>query len=111
MIRFYFDEHMPRSVTRGLVSRGFHITMAVDVGMVGKDDDKEHLPYATENDLVLVTFDRPFAGRTMSRADHAGVICLSEKIRWNIGRMIHVLAEFSEQHTPDEVAGRVFWLK
>lgn len=111
MIRFYFDEHMPRSVTKGLVSRGIHVTMAVDVNMVGKDDDTEHLPYASENGLVFVTFDRPFAGRTMSRTDHTGLICLSEQIRSNIGRMIQILADFSEQKTPDEVAGRVFWLK
>ena len=111
MIRFYLYEHMPRSVTKGLTGRGVHAKMAVDLGMVGKDDDDEHLPYATESDLVLVTFDRPFAGRTMSRADHTGVVCLSEKIRSDIGRVIQILAEFSEQHTPDEVAGRVFWLK
>jgi hypothetical protein len=43
--------------------------------MAGKDDDTEHLPYATEEHAVLVTRDRPFAGRTQKRTDHAGLIC------------------------------------
>ena len=110
MIRYYFDEHMNRSVAKGLVSRGIPVVMAVDVDMVGKDDDTEHLPYATEPEMVMVTFDRPLAGRTRSRTDHAGLICLSEKIRNNIGRIIEILVEFSEQNAPDEVSGGVFWL-
>jgi hypothetical protein len=85
--------------------------MAVDVGMEGKDDDTEHLVYATEHDLVMVTFDRPFAGRTMSRSDHVGLVCLAEDIRDNIGKMIDVLAEFAELYDPEKDAGQVFWLK
>ena len=111
MIRYYFDENMYRAVAKGLVSRGIPVVMAVGVGMMEKDDDTEHLPYATSHNLVLVTLDRPFAGRTMRRMDHAGLICLSGKIRFDIGRMIEVLAEFAEQHTPDAIIGHVFWLK
>ena len=68
-VRFYFDEHMRRAVAQGLAQRGYVATMAVDVNMVGKDDDTEHLPYARDQGLVMVTFDRRFAGRTMSRTD------------------------------------------
>jgi hypothetical protein len=85
--------------------------MAVDVDMVGKDDDTNHLPYASYRGLVMVTFDRSFAGRTMSRTDHKGLICLSEKLRDDIGSMIRILAHFAEQYTPKDVEGRVFWLK
>jgi hypothetical protein len=48
-IKFYFDEHMPRPVARALVERGVEVIMAIDSEMVGKDDDSEHLPFATEN--------------------------------------------------------------
>ena len=70
MIGFYFDEHMPRAVANALIQKGYHVVMAVDVGMEGKDDDTEHLPYATQSNLVILTFDHPFAGRTVSRSDH-----------------------------------------
>jgi hypothetical protein len=96
---------------QALIQRGFEVVMAVDVGMTGKNDDTEHLPFATEQGLVMVTFDRPFAGRTMSRTDHAGLICLSESIRHDIGRIVTVLIEFAEQHTTEQAAGNVFWLK
>ncbi|MDX1990783.1 MAG: DUF5615 family PIN-like protein [bacterium] len=109
-IRFYFDEHMQRPVAKALIQKGIEVIRAVDVGMEAKDDDREHLPYATKNQLVLVTFDRPFAGRTMSRNDHAGLICLSEKIRNDIGEIIRALTEFAELYDMDDVKGQVFWL-
>jgi predicted nuclease of predicted toxin-antitoxin system len=110
MTDFYFDEHMNRAVADGLIQRGYTVVMAVDVGMVGKDDDTQHLRYATENNLVMVTFDHPFAGRTMSRADHAGLVFLAYSIRENIGRTIEVLAEFAEIYDPEKDEGQVFWL-
>ncbi len=111
MIGFYFDEHMRRSVERGLIQRGYKVVMAADENMTEKDDDTEHLPFATERGLVMVTFDRPFAGRTMQRTDHAGLICVSENLRNDIGGVIAVLAQFADQHTPEQAAGHVFWLK
>ncbi len=111
MIGLYFDEHMRHKVANALRSQGHEVIMAIEVGMIDKDDDLEHLPYATERGLVIVTFDRPFAGRTMSRTDHSGLICLSEYFRNDIGGQIHVLSEFGSTHLPNEVVGNVFWLK
>lgn len=107
---FYFDEHMNRAVADGLRLRGYTVVMAVDVGMVSKDDDTEHLPYATERQFVMVTFDHPFAGRTMARSDYYGLVCLAFGIRENIGHMIEVLSEFAELFDPDRDKGHVFWL-
>lgn len=110
MIGFYFDEHMNRAVADALIQRGYTVVMAVDVEMENKDDDTEHLPYATAHQLVMVTFDHPFAGRTMSRTDHPGLVCLAYSIRENIGRMVDVLVEFAELYIPERDAGQVFWL-
>jgi hypothetical protein len=82
----------------------------VDVGMEEKDDDTEHLPYATEHSLVMVTFDRAFAGRTMSRTDHGGLIILPENSRRDFGRIISILLKFAEEYSPEEAVGKVFWL-
>ncbi len=53
MSGYYFDEHMDRAIAKALMQKGILVIMAVDVGMRGKDDDTEHLPYAAANDLVL----------------------------------------------------------
>lgn len=109
-IDFYFDEHMPRAVERGLRERDIEVIMAVDVGMEGKDDDTEHLAYATQHAAVLVTRDRPFAGRTAKRTDHAGLICWTGDDD-DFGGMVRVLHRFAEQYTSEQVRGCVFWLK
>jgi hypothetical protein len=101
---------MPRAVEQGLLQRGYEIIMAVDVGMTEKDDDTEHLPYAATHEAVLVTNDHPFAGRTMQRTDHAGLICWTGAMD-DFGGMIRKLSEFAEKHTAEEVKGRVFWIK
>jgi Domain of unknown function (DUF5615) len=110
-VGFYFDEHLPRAVANGLLERGYEVVMTADVGMRSKDDDSEILPYAAEHHLVVVTFDRPFAGRTMQRTDHAGLICPPEDMRTDIGGLIRLLVEFAEAHSPEDVEGQVFWLK
>jgi predicted nuclease of predicted toxin-antitoxin system len=111
MIGFYFDEHMNRAVADALTQRGYTVVMAVDVEMKAKDDDTEHLPYATQHGLVMVTFDHPFAVRTMARSDHVGLICLAYAMREDIGRMVEVLAEFADLFDPQNDSGQVFWLR
>lgn len=110
MIGFYFDEHMSRKVATALSQRNIPVILAVDVGMEGKSDE-EHLKTATERDLVMVTFDRPFAGRTSTRDDFRGLICLDPDLRQNIGRMIEALAEFAELFEPATDSGKVYWLR
>jgi predicted nuclease of predicted toxin-antitoxin system len=109
-IKFYFDEHMPRAVEQGVVEHGYEVVMAVEVDMIGKDDDTEHLPFAAEKGAVVVTRDLAFAGRAAKRSDHAGLICWTGAQN-DFGGMIRALAEFAESYTSEEVAGHVFWLK
>jgi hypothetical protein len=110
-VRFYLDEHVSRSIEKGLTQREYEVVMAVDVGMEGKDDDTDHLLYANENRLLMVTCDRPFTGRTEKRTDHSGLICLSQGLRNDIGAAIRALVDFAENHSMEDAAGRVFWLK
>ena len=109
-IGFYFDEMMSRTVANQLINRGYEVIMAVDVGMVEKDDLTEHLTYATEHGLVLVTLDKPFAGRAMSLSDHAGVFCWTGAPR-DYGGMIRAFSNFATQNQPEAIKGRVFWLR
>jgi len=109
-IQFYLDEMMPRAVAKGLVAQGIWIIMAVDVEMIEKDDLSEHLVYATKQGAVLVTRDKPFATRTLSTKDHAGLICWSGAQN-DVGGMVRKLAEFAEKYTAEQSVNRVFWLK
>jgi predicted nuclease of predicted toxin-antitoxin system len=111
MIGFYFDEHISRDAAEGLMRRGIEVVMAVDVDMTDKDDDTEHLPYATQNQLVMVTMDRPFAGRTVSRTDHNGLICLDNSMQLSVGRIVNALTKFTEEYTPEMCEGQVFWVR
>lgn len=110
MIRFYFDEMMSRDVAHELRRQGIEVVMAIDVGMVEKDDDSEHLPFATAHDLVLVTQDRGFAGRAMKHANHGGLVCWVGQ-QFDVGGQVRVLAAFAEKTAVDAVKGRVFWIK
>jgi predicted nuclease of predicted toxin-antitoxin system len=86
----YFDEHIGRIVANALTKNDHPAIMAVDVGMEGKSDE-EHLAFATYHQAVLVTFDRPFAGRTQTRTDFFALFCLDEKLQTDPGRAIEVL--------------------
>ena len=110
-IGLYCDEHIARAIVSALVQKGYRAIMAVDVGMTGKDDDTEHLPYATTNRLLLVTMDKPFATRTLYQTDYLGLICLSKELHDSIGGAIKALADFIELFDEESDAGQVHWLR
>jgi predicted nuclease of predicted toxin-antitoxin system len=107
-IAYYFDEMMPRPAAEQLSQKSITVVMAVDVEMAHKRDD-QHLSYATEHGLVLVTFDRKFAGLSMADDTHAGLICIRGSPQ-DVGVIVRGLHEFAESHTQDDCSGRVFWL-
>lgn len=107
-ISFYFDEMMSRVAADQLNEQSVQVVLAIDVDMEAKDDD-DHLAYATGHEHMLVTFDRPFAGRAAKNTEHKGVICLSGRQN-DIGYIVRTLREFAENHTAEDVAGVVFWL-
>lgn len=107
IVSYYFDEMLSRKAAEQLIQRSYSVIMANDVDMTEKNDE-DHLIYATENECILVTFDRPFAGRAMELTDHAGLICLSGS-QDNIGAIVRTLVEFADTHSPEDAAGLVFW--
>jgi len=108
-IKYYFDEMMPRPPAVQLVKLGYEVTMANDSGMTEKDDF-DHLAFAAEHGQVLVTFDKPFAGKVMQRTDHAGLICLTGSSD-DMGGIVRALSQFAERYEANDVIGQVFWLK
>ncbi|MBI1258439.1 MAG: hypothetical protein GC204_13290 [Chloroflexi bacterium] len=108
-ISFYFDEMINRPLAGELIKRGYTVVMANDIEMTEKFDD-EHLAEAKKRSMVLLTLDKEFAGRVMKQSDHPGLICWTRDDQ-PIGYMLRILSEFADQHTPEQVAGQVFWLK
>jgi predicted nuclease of predicted toxin-antitoxin system len=106
---FYFDEMLSRPAAQQLEKRGLSVVMAIDVDMTGKTDP-EHIAYATERKLIMVTFDRPFASITMGNTGHAGLICLSSIRQDNTGGIVKLLTDFAELYSDEDVTGQVFWL-
>ncbi|MFQ3647923.1 MAG: DUF5615 family PIN-like protein [Aggregatilineales bacterium] len=106
---FYLDEHIGRVVAKSLQSRGIVAIRAVDVGMTGRQDE-EHLAYATERELVMVTFDHPFAGRTARRADFYALVCLTRSIQQDTGTIVEVLTLFSNLFDPTTDTATVYYL-
>src|SRR5690554_1712691 len=99
-IKFYGDEHIRRQIAKSIIERGYEFVLAIDLGMLAKDDDTQHLPLAASLGAVIVTFDKPFAGRTQSRTDHSGLICWTGE-HADIGGIIRALVEFADNHTPE----------
>ena len=109
MLSFYFDEHIPRRVKQEFSKRGITCELAVDAGNEGKPDE-EHLAFASARSLVVVTRDKPFAGRAMQLSGHAGLICWTGRDT-DFGGMVTALAVFANSHTLEQTRGNVFWLK
>jgi predicted nuclease of predicted toxin-antitoxin system len=110
MLKFYFDEMMPRPAMEQLRLKGIDIVLANDEGMTSKSDP-DHLAYATGQNRVMVTHDRPFAGKMAKAADveHAGLVCINSTFQGNVGAIVRIVTELAEAFSAEEMRGRVLW--
>jgi hypothetical protein len=88
-IRFYFDQHIPFAVARGLRRRQVDLVTAQEAGRCGLAD-LEQLQWASAEGRVLVTFDADFLALVAGGHSHAGIaFCPASK--YSIGELIHAL--------------------
>jgi hypothetical protein len=93
-IRFYFDQHIPGAVARGLRRRGVEVLTAQEAGRCG-NTDLEQLEFAYENEYVVVSFDSDFLALAASGVPHNGVaFCPATK--YTIGELIYALLLVSD---------------
>ena len=93
-IRFYFDQHIPGAVARGLRRRGVEVLTAQEAGRCG-NIDWEQLEFAYENEYVVVSFDSDFLALVASGVPHNGVaFCPATK--YTIGELIYALLLVSD---------------
>ncbi|PJF27912.1 MAG: hypothetical protein CUN53_02285 [Phototrophicales bacterium] len=92
-----------------LIKLGIPTLMAVDMDMT-ESEDEAHLARAAQEECVLVTLDRPFAGRTTkSHVEHMGLICWTGRSS-DMGGMISALMHFAQTYTLEQTVNQVFWL-
>lgn len=102
--RFYLDESVDPAVAVGLLARGASATTAKEEGRLGHSDD-EHLAYAHEHGLVLVTQDRDFVRMHWEGVAHAGIVYASRQR--STGAIVRWIAALSDVYEGPEFAGRL----
>lgn len=88
-LTFFFDQHIPVAVARGLRRRGVDVLTAQDAERCG-ETDIDQLQYARQQNRVLVTFDDDFLILATNREPHAGIAFCSAT-KYSIGELIRVL--------------------
>lgn len=72
-IKFYTDEHVPKSVVKALRRRGVDVLTTQDAGMVGNSDE-EHLALAISQNRVVFTQDDDFLRLHAKGIKHTGIV-------------------------------------
>jgi predicted nuclease of predicted toxin-antitoxin system len=105
------DEHVPSVVITTLRSNGHDVVEANDV-FGESTDDEPLLRYAGENDLMLVTHDRDFAGRLSRTVDLAGVVVYTDAnyLRDEPEDAVRTLERVLAQYPPAELRNELVWL-
>lgn len=107
-IRFFLDEHIPSAVATGLILRGIDAVTVPESGRRGFADP-DQLQFASENNRVMVTFDRDYLEIGSTGQEHAGIAwCYSTK--YSIGDLIRCLSHIHATHSAEEMRNQVKFL-
>lgn len=106
-IRFYFDEHVPKAVARGLRERGIVVLTVSEAGLLGRSDEWQ-LNFARKAGRVLFTQDADFIRLHASGAEHAGIVYAPQQT--TVGEMVRGLVLVCELLDPSEMEGHVEFL-
>ncbi len=87
-IRYYTDEHIPKTVIRGLRQRGVDVLAVFETNMLGASDAR-HIQKATEEQRIIVTQDTDFLRLATQGTKHAGIVFITYEC--SVGYMIRGL--------------------
>jgi len=88
-VRFYFDQHIPSLVSRGLRQRDVDVLTAQEAGRCGMTDS-DQLEFAAAEERVLVTFDADYLQLAASGIAHCG-IAYCHATKYSQGQLLQVL--------------------
>ena len=114
-IRIYTDEHITALLVPTLRRRGYVAQSCVEADTLGWDDE-EHLVYATERGMALMTSDAsdfiPILKRWYaSKREHAGIILAPEFSRRQMGVLLRWTLRLLDRLTADELHNNVVYLQ
>ena len=106
-IRFYTDEHISRTIIKGLRQRGIDILTVPEAGMLGATDE-QHLNLAREQGRVILTQDDDFLRLAQAGESHAGIVFLRGAA--TIGETVRGLLLIHQVMEPGEMEGTIEFL-
>jgi len=106
-IKFYTDEHVAKSVIRGLRQRGVDVLTVPEAGLLGASD-KQHLKRANAEGRVVFTQDDDFLRLHADNIEHAGMVYAHQQTP--IGEIIYGLMLIYQILDADEMLGHVEFL-
>ena len=114
-IRIYTDEHITALLAPALRRRGYVAQSCVEADTLGWDDE-EHLVYAAERGMALMTSDAsdfvPILKRWYaSKREHTGIILAPEFSRRQTGILLRWTLRLLDRLTADELYNNVVYLQ
>ena len=103
-ISLYLDEHISRTIARGLQSRGVDVIRVPEAGTMGASD-REHLEWARREGRVLFTHDADFLRLHALEFSHDGIIFAPRRLP--VGRAIRGLMLIYELLSAEDMRNHV----
>jgi hypothetical protein len=114
-IQIYTDEHVSPLIAQTLRRRGFVAHSAIEVGMIGQSDE-EHLAYAADHAMAILTFDHVDFVRlaqqwAAAQRQHAGIIISPQFGSRQTRQLLQSLSRLLDTLTADELCNQVVFLQ
>ena len=103
-LKFYADEHVPRSVVNGLRLRGIDVITAQDANLLAATD-LEHLKFAQQQSRVIITQDQDFLRFHARGIDHSGLVYAHQQT--DIGPFVRQITLIFQLMTPQDMKNHV----
>ena len=107
-----FDVHIHRNIYNGLISRGVNVFTTQELNLI-KLPDSLLLDYATQNNLLIFTYDSDFlilaANNKKNKIDFSGII-YAKPLKIEIGRWINDLEIISKIGEYNDFKNQVIYL-
>jgi hypothetical protein len=114
-VRIYTDEHVTALLAPALRRRGYEAQSCVEADTLGWDDE-QHLVYAFEHGMTLMTSDASdfisIARRWCDgRREHAGIIITPVFSRRQMGTLLRLTLRMLDRLTADELRNAIVYLQ